>query len=482
MQLAGIAAPPGVPFFGNLLQLDPQRAHLVLEDFALRLGTPYRMRLRKRDMLVVSDPAAISEILRARPGAFRRGRPVESVFAEMGIAGVFSAEGRDWERQRRLVMRAFDPARLRGYFPALAAVTGRLLRRWSAAAARGAELDIQAELMRYTVDVTAGLAFGTETNTLERDDDLIQRHLEQVFPMLSRRMSAPFPWWRHFRLPADRALERNLAAIRAAIDGFIAQARARLAADPARREKPANLIEALLAARDLPESGFSDRDVSGNVFTALLAGEDTTANTLAWLCHFLAGDPGAQDAMWREADAVLGSSPVLTDFARVQDLPYLDAAAREAMRLKPVAPLLFFESNEAARVGEVEIGPKTPVAALMRPAGLDPALFPDPLGFRPERWIGGDAEQLKAAQRVLMPFGGGPRFCPGRYLALLEIRMVASMLARNFTLHRCAGEVRERYNLSMMPVGLRIRLEARAGLASGSSSGGAGRGAPLVPS
>ncbi len=462
MPLAALPAPRGVPFFGNLLQLDAKRAHLVLEAFARELGTPYRMRLRKRDMLVVSDPVAIAEVLRARPGVFRRGRPVESVFAEMGIAGVFSAEGRDWERQRRLVMRAFDPGHLRGYFPALSAVTGRLRRRWMAAAARGDALDIQSELMRYTVDVTAGLAFGTDTNTLEHDDDLIQQHLEKVFPMLSRRMSSPFMYWRHFRLPADRALDANLARIREAVDGFIAQARARLAADPALREKPSNLIEALLAARDQPDSGFTDRDVSGNVFTALLAGEDTTANTLAWLCHFLARDPAAQAAMRSEADAVLGDNPELQDFARVQDLPYLDAATREAMRLKPVAPLLFFEANEPAQVGGIAVAPRTPVATLMRPAGLDPVLFPEPMAFRPRRWLEGDAESSRAAQRVLMPFGGGPRFCPGRYLALLEIRMVASMLARNFTLHPAGGEPEERYNLSMMPLGLRVRLEARA--------------------
>lgn len=450
-----------MPFFGNLLQLDPKRAHLVLEEFARDLGTPYRMRLRRRDMLVVSDPEAIAEILRARPGVFRRGRPVESVFAEMGIAGVFSAEGRDWERQRRLVMRAFDPARLRGYFPALSAVTGRLRRRWMAAASRGAPLDIQQELMRYTVDVTAGLAFGTDTNTLERDDDIIQQDLDRVFPMLSRRMSSPFMYWRHFRLPADRELDRSLVRIRAAIDGFIGQARVRMAAQPALREKPSNLIEALLASRDQPDSGFTDRDVSGNVFTALLAGEDTTANTLAWLCHFLARDPQAQAAMRREADAVLCGEPELTDFERVQDLPYVEAATREAMRLKPVAPLLFFEANEATEVAGIGIGPRTTVATLMRLPGLDAALFPDPLAFRPERWTRATPEASKAAQRVLMPFGGGPRFCPGRYLALLEIRMVASMLAKNFTLHPAGAEPEERYNLSMMPLGLRVRLQNR---------------------
>ena len=314
------------------------------------------------------------------------------------------------------------------------------------------------------MDVTAGLAFGVDINTIEGGDNAIQRHLDKVFPSINRRMSAPFPWWRYFKLPADRALERDLGAVRRAIDGFIATARARMAADPQLREHPGNLIEALLAARDTPESGFSDADVSGNLFTALLAGEDTTANSLAWLSYFLAEEPHAQQAAQAEADAVLGARRVIEDFARVDELEYTAAATREAMRLKPVAPLLSHESNEAVTVCGIELRARTPIVTLLRPAGLNPALFPEPLAFRPQRWLadGGSSERENTARRVLMPFGGGPRFCPGRYLALLEIQMVTSMLMRNFHIERVGTEpVRERNALSMQPEGFRARLRRR---------------------
>ena len=61
-----------------------------------------------------------------------------------------------------------------------------------------------------------------------------------------------------------------------------------------------------------------------------------------------------------------------------------------------------------------------------------------------------------------MPFGGGPRFCPGRYLAMLEIGMVTAMLMRNFHIERVGSEpVRERNALSMLPEGFRARLHLR---------------------
>jgi cytochrome P450 len=459
---AALPGPPGVPYFGNVLQLRPSRMHLQLEDWARRYGTPYRLRLIGRDMIVVADAPTIVEALRARPWTFRRARPVQSVFREMGIAGVFSAEGETWERQRRLVMRAFDPAHLKRYFPSLVTVTERLRRRWEKAAAAGDVLDIQAELMRYTVDVTAGLAFGADINTIDGDADVIQRHLENIFPMVNRRTTAPFAYWRMLKLPADRALERDLAAAHRAVENFIVQARARLAADPGLHERPGNLIEALLAARDAPGSEFTDADVSGNVFTALLAGEDTTANTLAWLCYYLCEAPATQNALHAETASVLGAARHIEDFEQLATLPYTEAAAREAMRLRPVAPLLSFEALADVQLGEFALAKGDIVGALMRLPGVDPTLLDDPMAFRPERWLAGEDARLAAAKKALMPFGGGPRFCPGRYLALAEIKMVATMLVRNFAITREPGLVGERYQLSMMPTQLRVRLRSRA--------------------
>jgi cytochrome P450 len=463
-RLGALPHPPAWPLVGSLPSLDPPRVHLIFEAWAGRFGTPYRVHLGRRWMLVIDDAAEIQRILKARPGAFRRVRPVESIFRELGIAGLFSSEGEDWERQRRMVMRAFDPAHLKRYFPTLGQVTRRLLERFRRAADAGEVLDLQQEFMRYTVDVTAGLAFGVDMNTIEHGEDAIQHHLDAVFPAINRRMTAIFPWWRHVKLPGDRALERDLAAVRSAIDAFVSGARARMATRPDAQADPNNLIEALIAARDTPGAGFTDTDVTGNVFTALLAGEDTTANTLAWLAWFLAEHGDAQARAHDEAARVLAGAEVLEDFSRVDDLAYISAATREAMRLKPVAPMLTHESNEPVTVCGIELRARTPVATLMRLPGLDPTLFPEPQAFRPERWLSVDVagNDDSAARRALMPFGGGPRFCPGRYLALLEISMVTSMLVRHFRIESVGPQpVRERNALSMFPEGFRARLTRR---------------------
>ena len=157
----------------------------------------------------------------------------------MGLKpGLFGANGEAWRRQRRMVMAGFDPAHVKALLPVAAeggAAPGRAL----AARRReqGTAIDLQADLMRYTVDTIAGLAFGAEVNTLESDEDVIQQHLDKIFPALfTAHLRAAAVSGASSSLPADRALERSMAAVNAAVDGFIAQARARLQADPARRE------------------------------------------------------------------------------------------------------------------------------------------------------------------------------------------------------------------------------------------------------
>ena len=269
-RLADLPGPRGLPFLGNLLQIDTGTLHLTAEKWSRQYGECFRFRIGGRQLLALANPDTIATVLRDRPDGFHRTERLSAIADDMGFNGVFSANGDAWRRQRSMVMASFDPAHIKNYFPMLVNVTERFARRWQRAALERAEIDLQADLMRYTVDVTAGLAFGADINTLEADEDLIQAHLDKIFPVLFKRLIAPIPYWRWF---TDRKLERHLHALRRAVDGFIQQARARM------KEKPQNLIEAMIAARDTPGSGLTDADVAGNVLTMLLAGEDTTANT-----------------------------------------------------------------------------------------------------------------------------------------------------------------------------------------------------------
>ncbi|HEY9238698.1 MAG TPA: cytochrome P450, partial [Burkholderiaceae bacterium] len=228
-EIADLPGPRGLPIFGNAFQVERARLHQNVEAWSRRYGPFFRFKLGPRTLLGIADHEALGAALRDRPDGFRRTKHLENVGLEMGMTpGVFSANGEAWKRQRRMVMAGFDPTHVRAYFPSLQKVTQRLRRRWDGAAAEGRSIELQPELMRFTVDAIAGLAFGADVNTLESDDEIIQRHLDKIFPALFERVFAIVPWWRWFPRAADRELARSMAAVNEAIAGFIAQARARL--------------------------------------------------------------------------------------------------------------------------------------------------------------------------------------------------------------------------------------------------------------
>ena len=450
-RIADLPGPRGLPFLGNLLQIETSRLHLVAERWSRAYGDCFRFRIGPREIVALANPETIAAVLRDRPDGFRRTSRLSAIAKDMGFDGVFSANGDAWRRQRPMVMASFDPGHIKTYFPALVKVTRRFARRWRRAAAAGETIDLQADLMRYTVDVTAGLAFGADINTLESDTELIQSHLDKIFPALFKRLMAPFPFWRWF---GERRLGRHLEALQAAVAEFIAQARARMQADPGLRTRPTNLIEAMIAARDTEGSGLTDADVAGNVLTMLLAGEDTTANTLAWMIYLLYRHP---QALARARDEASGID--LKKYEEVSALPFIDACINETMRLKPVAPIIILEPVRDTMVGGIEVPAGTLVMCLMRAGATDARHFPDPWVFDPARWLS------NPSKKVSMPFGAGPRLCPGRYLAILEMKMVMAMLLGGFEIEAVAtpdgGEAQEHLAFTMAPVGLRLKLKER---------------------
>jgi cytochrome P450 len=317
--------------------------------------------------------------------------------------------------------------------------------------------------MRYTVDITTQLAFGVNVNTLETDGPVIQQQLDKVFPMLGRRINALFPYWRYFRFARDRELDEALANIRVTVSGFIADCRRRMSERPELFDAPSNFLEAILAAQATAEGAeFTDDDIYANVLTLLLAGEDTTANTIAWAGKYFIDHPEYFARARAEVDAVFAPSASATDFKQLSQLPFIEAFANETMRLKPIAPLNGLETNEGVELLGYYLPPNTAIVALTRHIAVDPTNFGEPQRFNPERWLA-PAAGCPHNTQAFLPFGTGPRFCPGRNLALAEIKIVLAMLCRNFDLELSDPNqaVEEKLSFTMLPDNLMVRFARR---------------------
>jgi cytochrome P450 len=465
---ANLPGPRGIPVFGNLLQIEMSRFHQQLERWCDEYGPYVKLRLGKRKAVVISDHEAIAAVMRDRPDGFRRTVRLSEIWMEMDLPiGVFGAEGDVWRRQRRMVMSAFDPTHVKQYFPSLSRVAQRLHGRWLHAAQQNRSIDLQADLMRYTVDTISGLAFGAEINTLESDEEIIQKHLDKIFPALMKRLLSPLPLWRWYTSAADRELKHSVAEVNAAIANFIHEARARMQANPDLQQHPTNLLEAMLAAANEPDSGIDDQQVAGNVLAMLLAGEDTTANTIAWMIYLLWRNPQALTRANEEVRKTMDATDAPT-MEQLNKLDYIEACIHETMRLKPVAPQIMFQALHDTTIGDVQIPKDTIIICAMRRDGMREENLANAVTFLPERWIEHSIAEKDVihAKRLSMPFGAGPRICPGRYLALLEIKMAMAMLLTRFDIENVdtpdGNEAKEQMHFTMAPVGLQMRLRERA--------------------
>lgn len=460
-EVAALPGPWAWPLLGNLPQLRPRRIHRDVEAWSRRFGPLFRMRIGRTAILVVSSHELVRDVLRRRPDSFRRPAITARVSEEMGgTAGLFLAEGAAWRNQRRMVMAGLAPHAVKRYFPALVAVALRLRGRWQRAAREGKDIELADDLKRYSIDIVAGLAFGTEVNTVEGGENDLQHHMEIVLAGVARRSFSLLPYWRYIKLPADRRLDRSTAAVRSAIENLIAEARGRLLADPERASHPGNLLEAMICASDDGSSGVDDAAVIGNVSTMLLAGEDTTANTLAWLLYLLRKHPAALATARAEVLRV-APDPACITHEQMDALDYVDACAQEAMRLKPVAPFLPLEALHDTVVGDVLVRKDTLVWCVMRGDSVGNAHFRDAAEFQPERWL--EKGAALPDKQISTPFGAGPRTCPGRYLALLEIKIAIAMLLSSFEVVSVqtpdGREPAEHMDFTMSPVGLSMRLQ-----------------------
>ena len=114
-------------------------------------------------------------------------------------------------------------------------------------------------------------------------------------------------------------------------------------------------------------------------------------------------------------------------------------------------------------VDHLQIPEGTPLFLLLRPKGLEDTEFAEAAEFKPERWLNYSRQENPHHRISFLPFGAGPRLCPGRSLALHEIKMAVSMICRHFDVVRTEPEqkIEERFIFTMMPVDLMVSLQPR---------------------
>jgi cytochrome P450 len=220
-------------------------------------------------------------------------------------------------------------------------------------------------------------------------------------------------------------------------------ARRRAAAD---LDERTDILSLLLRARSEEGEGLSDREVRDELLTLVLAGHETTANSLAWTWERLVRAPDAYEAL---REAVRGGDGA----------EQVEATIQESMRVRPVIPMIGRRVAVPWRLGEYGVEDGTPISMSILLLHHREDVYPEPFAFRPERWHG-----TKPGTYTWIPFGGGIRRCLGAALAMAEQRVVLTAMARRLELEaeRPEPEGALHRNVTMIPQrGATVVLRAR---------------------
>ncbi len=184
---------------------------------------------------------------------------------------------------------------------------------------------------------------------------------------------------------------------------------------------PEGLLERLFAARNPDGSPMSPRQLRDNVMTTIISGHETTASELEWAFQLLAHNPAVLSRLLGEIDEREGEE-------------YLTATVKEVLRYRPA--FLFTIPRAVERpiqLGDWTCSAPTQLLGCTYLTHRDPKLYPRPNEFRPERFL-----EARPAPSVWLPWGGGRRRCPGRHLAMLEMKTILRAVLSQVTVHPAA--------------------------------------------
>ena len=368
---------------------------------------------------VVNDPGLIRTILQDRPADFPKSPHLVAALTPLLGKGLFLATGTDWDRQAR-IMAPLIEADPRRALPQVHAAG-------QAALSRLAAQEGPLPLDRFARHVTADVMFRLMASRPIEEDEAAQllatfERFEGSAPLVS--LAAMFPRlsgrWPSVK-PATRAAARDLRKL-------VARLVARHRLGRIKGQVQRDWVGRFLTATD-PETGapMDKVELVDQVTTLILAGHETTAAALAWALYLLALYPAEQAAIAAEADRVLGDSP-----ADPAGLERTRRAVRETLRLYPPLPMLLRESNCPVRFRNRDLPAGAQMVISPWHLHRHAAHWPDPDAFRPERW--GDPAQAAARREAYLPFGAGPRACPGAGLAMAELTLLVALILRDHVL------------------------------------------------
>ncbi len=384
----------------------------MLARYRRRYGDVFAVAVWPFDpLVVVSDPAEVKKIFTGDPAQLHAGEGNQVLGPVVGPRSVLVLDEKAHLRTRKLLLPPFHGARMRVYGDIMRELAEAEVATWPL----NTEFPLLPAMQRLTLRIILRTVFGLEEGSRMQE---LERALIRLMARGSRIMLVPL--LQHDFGPGSP--QRQFEAAREEVDGMLLAEIARKRDAGAGGE---DVLSMLLQARGEDGEPPADAELRDHLITLLLAGHETTATTLAWTFERLTRHPEALERA--SAEAVAGETA------------YIDAVVQESQRIRPVITYVMRTLQAPMEVGGHHVPAGATLGTSITLMHRRPDLYPDPLAFRPERFL-----DAKPETYTWVPFGGGVRRCLGAPFASFELRQVLSVVLARRAL-RPADPRPERY-------------------------------------
>ena len=393
------------------------RNPLTLMDAAARqCGDIFTMRWGGlKTAVILSAPDALQTLFK-HPNIAAPGHANEIARPLLGDNSLILLDTPQHKQRRKLLMPSFHGERLANYGQLMAEITCDVM------AELPGQFLVRNAMQEISLRVILKAVFGV--TDAQRLQDLKRKLVDRLdmtssgfkstlifLPFLRKDWGAWSPWGQVMQKQreCDEAIYREIAQLRQH-------------PDPERID----ILSMLMAARDEEGEALSDLELRDELMTLLFAGHETTATALTWALYWIHKYSNVKQQLLEEL-AALGPKPGVTDIA---NLPYLAAVCNETLRIYPVGMLTFTRvAQTPVDIGGYRVDAGTELIGSVYLAHRRQEVYPEPETFNPQRFI-----DRQYSPYEFIPFGGGARYCIGRAMAMLEMKLVLTTILQGWQL------------------------------------------------
>lgn len=398
-------------------------------------GDIFQLDILNKPWVVVSDHSMIQSILiKEREHFPKAGDAVDEMKSIGGDLGILVTEGKQWLRQRQLVMPAFRPEQLKSMMTDMNAISHEAVKHLQNEIGQATSFEFEGSdfLNRVALAIICHVGFDYRIASFKSDeniDPLLEAQELQCKELMKRIQRTKY--WKKLPLPSNYRLDKMMA-IQYQIFKDIIQQHAEGQAESK------VLMNQLMTALDDDGQHISEDELIQLVHSFIAAGHETSGAFLQWTLYYLATHPELQQALRQEILDVMGGEEDVS-YEHYQSMEIMDKVLKESLRLRPPIPIMLRSAGEDVQLEGYAIKKDTPILLMLGALQKDKRYWGDKAEFFDIDHFDKEAE-AKRERFVYAPFGLGPRVCVGHRFAMIEATVILAQLLKRYQFSWVEGQ------------------------------------------